>query len=144
MIQPPSIWAGLNAPNLNTEGWFLRGGTDAQVLTKEDDQMQDHLHVDSGHTHAIDPHIHAYAENYQRINYDQDNNCLPGATWCEYYSVFASGWELNGMYWSPNTNAAYTNAYASYSGIGAVADGFKRGAETRPKNIRVAYIIKVF
>ena len=48
-----SIWAGKKVPDLNGERRFLRGGPDEDLLTLEDDQVQDHHHtvVDPGHSH---------------------------------------------------------------------------------------------
>merc|ERR1719249_367395 len=53
-IPEPSVWAGQLTPNLNGEKRFLRGGSDSEVLTMEEDQMQDHKHTvsDPGHTHS--------------------------------------------------------------------------------------------
>merc|ERR1719391_1142520 len=53
-IPEPSTWAGQLTPNLNGEKRFLRGASDSEVLTLEEDQMQDHKHTvsDPGHTHS--------------------------------------------------------------------------------------------
>ena len=50
-----SIWAGKKVPDLNGERRFLRGGPDEDLLTLEDDQVQDHHHivVDPGHSHPF-------------------------------------------------------------------------------------------
>merc|ERR1719264_357430 len=52
-------WAGGKTPDLNGEKRFLRGASDSEVLSMEEDQMQDHKHQvsDPGHTHGyIDSH----------------------------------------------------------------------------------------
>ena len=48
-----SIWAGKKVPDLNGERRFLRGGADQDVLSLEEDQMEDHGHTvsDPGHVH---------------------------------------------------------------------------------------------
>merc|ERR1712228_359390 len=53
-IPEPSIWAGQLTPDLNGEKRFLRGASDSEVLTMEEDQMQNHKHdiTDPGHTHG--------------------------------------------------------------------------------------------
>ena len=53
IIPHGSIWAGKQTPDLNNEKRFLRGATDKEMLTLEDDQIQDHEHIfnDPGHTH---------------------------------------------------------------------------------------------
>merc|ERR1719507_1591726 len=65
-IPEPSVWADQLTPNLNGEKRFLRGASDSEVLTMEEDQMQDH-------THAItDPgHKHGYNDKY--TNYDSSD-----------------------------------------------------------------------
>jgi len=39
-IKKPSVWAGKQTPNLNGEKRFLRGGSDTDQLSKEEDQMK--------------------------------------------------------------------------------------------------------
>ena len=59
-ILEPSIWAGERTPDLNNERRFLRGGSDREVLTLEEDMVQDHGHEvnDPGHTHSYEDSIH--------------------------------------------------------------------------------------
>ena len=45
-------WTGGKTPDLNTVGAFLRGGPESKSLEMEDDQVQDHQHVDTGHSHS--------------------------------------------------------------------------------------------
>lgn len=49
-VIPDGIWKGKRVPNLNGDRRFLRGGSDENVLTLEDDQLFDHEHmtIDSG------------------------------------------------------------------------------------------------
>ena len=60
VIPHGSIWTGKNVPNLNGERRFLRGGPDEDLLTLEDDQVQDHHHivVDPGHSHPFTDHAY--------------------------------------------------------------------------------------
>ena len=48
-----SVWAGQRVPDLKGERRFLRGGADQDVLSLEEDQMEDHGHTvsDPGHVH---------------------------------------------------------------------------------------------
>ena len=59
IIPKPSIWAGKLTPDLNGEKRFLRGNSDRDVLTLEEDQIQDHHHAlaDPGHAH---PYVDKY------------------------------------------------------------------------------------
>ena len=54
-----SVWAGQRVPDLNGERRFLRGGADQDVLSLEEDQMEDH-----GHTVSDPGHTHGYVDNY--------------------------------------------------------------------------------
>ena len=56
-----SIWAGKTLPDLNGERRFLRGGSDSNVLTMEEAQLESHDHsvvsatatvTDPGHSHS--------------------------------------------------------------------------------------------
>ena len=51
--------AGQRTPNLNGagtgQGLFIRGGWGDEVGEIEDDAIQDHLHVDNGHSHRVKP-----------------------------------------------------------------------------------------
>merc|ERR1719370_610587 len=45
------IWAGSHTPNLNGEKRFLRGGEYTDQLFMEEDNMQDHQHKETEHSH---------------------------------------------------------------------------------------------
>ena len=45
--------AGQATPDLNNAGLFLRGGVEAAVGEVEQDAVQQHHHVDAGHTHTV-------------------------------------------------------------------------------------------
>ena len=67
-----SVWAGQRVPDLNGERRFLRGGSDQDVLSLEEDQMEDHGHTvdDPGHTHAYVDHytgIKTYTSDADKI-----------------------------------------------------------------------------
>ena len=55
LISAPSLWEGKVTPNLNGERRFLRGGSDADMLKLEEDQLQEHTHKvnDPGHNHQF-------------------------------------------------------------------------------------------
>ena len=124
-ITAPSIWAGQNTPDLNKGRRFLRGGPDNEVLHLEEDQMQDHHH------NIIDPeHSHVYKDKYPN-----------------------KGDGLNG-YWGPtahdNKDDRWDHTHSSTSDksktgitVGQVASDYRKGKETRPKNMKVVYIMRV-
>ena len=67
LISAPSIWEGKITPNLNSERRFLRGGSDADMLKLEEDQLEDHAHKvsDPGHNH---PFTDRYTDNTDNIH----------------------------------------------------------------------------
>ena len=67
LISAPSIWEGKVTPNLNGERRFLRGGSDADMLKLEEDQLEDHAHKvsDPGHNH---PFTDRYTDNTDNIH----------------------------------------------------------------------------
>ena len=61
-------WTGGKTPDLNGRGLFLRGGDEDNVLETEESQLQDHQHVDKGHTHDCNAESKAgrHHHTYQR------------------------------------------------------------------------------
>ena len=139
VIPPPSVWAGQKTPDLNNDKRFLRGGTfvhlilkdkivsisiigpDSSVLTLEEDQMQDHKHgiSDPGHTHS-------YKDYYTRPDGEGDR----------------SG---SGTYYHDGKDHSRTT-YSRTTGVTVtgVSSSYRHGDETRPKNMNVIYIIRVY
>merc|ERR1711971_1202163 len=67
-ILQPSIWAGLLTPNLNGERRFLRGASEEDMLTLEEDQIEDNMHEisDPGHSHGyVDKYTWADGDNHE-------------------------------------------------------------------------------
>ena len=116
-IPPPSVWAGQTTPDLNTERRFLRGGSDETVLSVEEDMMQDHTHgiQDPGHLHEIN----------------------------DYSFVSGGGCCSSGGY---NGHNSVENSVSSTTGVSVtgVSSGYRYGEETRPKNMQIVYIIRVW
>ena len=50
---PRGPMVGLKTPDLNSAGLFLRGGTQEEAGEVQDDAVQDHYHVDLGHSHTV-------------------------------------------------------------------------------------------
>ena len=121
VILAPSPWEGETTPNINGEERFLRGGLDADQLQTEEDSLQAHTHdvSDSGHDHGYD-------DRY--VDTDQ------------LYISPGSGYNYRYNYYS---HASTTNSATSNIKVTDV-NGAQTSDETRPKNIRVVYIMKVF
>ena len=67
LMQAPSGWqrcdgstilrgtlTGSATPNLNSAGLFLRGGAEEAAGSVEEDAVQNHHHMDGGHTHTVE------------------------------------------------------------------------------------------
>ena len=122
------MWEGQRTPNINGEKRFLRGGSDGDQLKTQEDSLQQHTHgvSDDGHTHGYDDKYPIYHPNDghasgkwgpKAANKDNDqfDKSHPSTTK------------------SATSNIEVTNV-----------SGARTSGETRPKNIRVVYIIKVF
>ena len=122
-------WLGGRTPDLNTDGFFLRGGTDDNTLEMEDDQIVDHLHTDPGHTHSNSPHSHTYQDTYA------DKTWIISSGSYTYYDNTAH------TKTSSETTISIANAKTN---IGGVSSGYNSGTETRPRNMKVMWIIKLW
>merc|ERR1712126_563755 len=129
VIPRPSPWAGQTTPNINGENRFLRGGMDGVMLQTQDDSIQSHTHsvTDPGHAHGyIDkwPNC-AY---FERIHQDG----IAGPKDCD------------------KSRDRYDQSHAStskrsFSGVKVTGvQGARFDSETRPKNMRVVHIMRVF
>merc|ERR1719239_160947 len=125
-IPEPSVWAGQLTPNLNGEKRFLRGASDSEVLTLEEDQMQDHKH------NVTDPgHSHSYIDKYPSYGGNEDGHYGPPSSDTE-----------NDRYDKAHTSMSYSG----YTGmtVDGVSSSYRFGTETRPKNMNVIYIMRVW
>jgi len=126
IIEAPSPWAGQHTPDLNNQKRFLRGGSDQEQLTLEEDQIQDHQH----HISLDDPgHSHGFIDKYFKPNVD------------DYTGPIGTD-ERNGGFAFPHlslTSPVKAGVTATVTGV-SVGNS---GSETRPKNMNVIYIIRV-
>ena len=138
-------FAGLITPNLNGERYFLRGGDDFTVTRTEEDMVQDHTHdvEDPGHSHSTgsagaketgldvavsDKNVGAKSE--ANVN----GRCLE-----------TQGSDCTHWYYDTASSHSHT-VYNADSGInvGSVSSSYNKGSETRPKNMAVIYIMRIF
>ena len=118
-------------PDLNGERRFLRGGSDSDVLTMEEAQMESHDHSASASAHVTDPgHTHSYQFESGHL-WEGDNA------------------DDRDMITSMNTIT--TDTFSSKTGISVSVSvdvgsvhGASTGSETRPKNMNVIYIMRVW
>ena len=96
-------------------------GPDREVLTLEEDQMQDHEHdiSDPGHTHP-------YTDQYHRVEAQIKHG------------------ESNYASYPLDTSNKVTSSKTTGVRVTGVSSSFRHGDETRPKNMNVIYIIRVY
>ena len=134
-------WKGFKTPDLNGKGLFLRGGDEDSLLEVEESQIQDHEHIDNGHVHSCQasstsaPHSHTY---YAAST--QDDWVPPGLD--EYAA--AHGYGRKSTYETTVIVSTSCSLQSHSSGIGGVSSSANSGSETRPANMKVQYIIRVF
>ena len=122
-------WKGGRTPDRNTIGAFLRGGTEDLVLEMEDDQVQDHEHSCSA---TASDHDHGYnagedgSEDGEICGNDGTNGCDDRDTITYTKSL--------------RTETAKVPVSCSVDGVSSG----RRGSETRPVNMKVLYIIRVY
>ena len=123
IIANGSVWAGRQVPDLNGERRFLRGGSEMEMLSLEDDQMMDHTHtvIDPEHTHPyVDKHYTHDHEGYgpmdHNSNYDK--------------------WEQSH---TKTTDSKHTGITLT-----GVTSDYQHGVENRPKNMGIIWIIRVW
>ena len=116
------IWSGQKTPDLNKAQRFLRGGTQAKALEVQDDALQQHEHVinDPGHSHAFVDSDYTYGDD-EKIH----------------SSIFSNSYDIDEDNHDSETSPSYT---------GIIINGVKGArisSETRPKNMKVTFIMKV-
>ena len=127
---------------------FLRGGSESEVLNLEDDSLQEHEHslTDPGHKpFMIDPgHSHNYKDKYvnilpqpqlDSIRLDNDGNDEP--------QDMDFNHEDNKKTDNVTTGIYFNNVQTNIRINGISGTDTRIGSETRPKNMKVIYIIKV-
>ena len=126
-----SIWAGKMVPDLNGERRFLRGGSDNDVLTMEEAQMESHDHSVSASAHVTDPgHSHSYQYESGHLWEGDNANDRDMITSMDTVNF--------------DTLSSKTGISVDISvDVGSV-HGASSGSETRPKNMNVIYILRVW
>lgn len=133
-------WKGQHTPDINGAGLFLRGGNEANMLEKEHSQLEDHEHIDNSHNHgcsassSTSQHTHTfYDDHMESSKVDCGGSC---------WSYHADGQTART---DPATvHVTTTCSTTSHSSnMGGVFDA-SAGAETRPANMKVLFIIRIF
>ena len=110
-------------PDLNEANRFLRGGPQSEALNVQEDSLQDHTHrvSDPGHTHA-------YVDRWTD----------------DPYNGHVGNGIIEDAFFDSNNSPHNERSSSSKSGITVtnVKDG-RTDTETRPKNMKVTFIMKV-
>eukprot|EP00088_Acartia_fossae_P031281 TRINITY_DN32194_c0_g1_i2.p1 TRINITY_DN32194_c0_g1~~TRINITY_DN32194_c0_g1_i2.p1 ORF type:complete len:295 (-),score=49.49 TRINITY_DN32194_c0_g1_i2:160-1044(-) len=123
-------------PELNKSGRFLRGTT-AQMSdwTYQEDMLRKHKHGinDPGHSHVDGGHTHGYHDELVNYNQEWDARIFHRGKWAKYYNYHKT------------SEVSHANIQTSKSGI-EVLDAIASfaGEETRPKNMAVIWIMRVY
>merc|ERR1719348_190596 len=129
------ILAGQTTPNLNSEGYFLRGGVSPGTF--QEDQIHEHSHNtdlhDPGHKHTDAGRDHIYHDLYARSEKGDDaNDRTMGSD------------SMNER--APKSDMGHAQISNEKTGISVTLSGTtgaKTGGETRPKNMAVTWIIRI-
>jgi len=144
VIPAPSIWEGKKTPNINGEKRFLRGGSDDVMLTKQEDcaKLHDHSHKDSDHYHTASSsskHGHEVVDDY----YDWDDHAGGIYKGGSYWQFSNDGGETRTTE-KASIGKVETTVNENSSGLKGVNKQYPGADETRPKNIIVIYIMRVW
>lgn len=138
---------GRTTPDLNNAELFIRGGPDNDVAgTVQEDAVHEHHHVDGMHTHTDAGHHHSHVNNlnsfYVASNQDQAQYGIYGFDGVG--STHEHTWWGIEQHRMVDTNFAYINsAKAGLGGIDAWKDNVNVASETRPKNMKLVFIIRI-
>ena len=116
-------WTGRMTPDLNEANRFLRGGPQSEALNMQEDSLQDHSH------NLNDPgHAHAYVDKWTDLS-----------TYTGYWGPSDTDKEYNSYDVPHNSQSSSAKSGISVTNI---KDG-RSDTETRPKNMKVTFIMKV-
>merc|ERR1719495_33082 len=131
MIPRPSAWAGYTTPNINGLHKFLRGGADEAELTLEDEttKLPDHVHNATATAEATSkPHSHSYND----LHLGNSGEMCWGAYWDQVSTSYTTG---------ETTVEVEVTVDVEVEGVSTLS---KSVNETRPTNMNVIYIMRVF
>ena len=119
-------WKGQRTPELNNKELFLRGGMTNDILETQDDALEEHEH------NIHDPgHYHSYKDSYVSWRFSGNKDGHWGPTKAD---KIRDRWD----------DSKDQRSDRSFSGIGIkTVKSARVASETRPKNMKVTFIIKV-
>ena len=140
---------GQDTPDLNNQGLFLRGSLDGGAGSVQSDALKNHEHNvdDTGHTHSASGSVGSHglpSAQYNR-NFEQHNTSVHGNE--KHGDQYDSGcYETQGSgctTWSHSHSMSVSvSSRASGISVGSVTSG--SSSETRPKNMAVVYVMRIF
>jgi len=158
----PSIWAGFKTPKLNEEAkLFLRGGSISEQLNMQEDLLKDHKHIDNNHTHTPkitkDYKALPYGDWYTKVISSHDAKLGRGGSNHDASVVDENQGDRKDPYidYARTIDSETLKAKLDFSvSLGKVGSSItwvdhdscdsRTGDETRPKNMAVTWIMRIF
>ena len=131
---------GQDTPDLNNQGLFLRGSLDGGAGSVQSDALKNHEHNvdDTGHTHSASGSVGSHglpSAQYNR-NFEQHNTSVHGNE--KHGDQYDSGcYETQG-----SGCTTWSHSHSMSVSVGSVTSG--SSSETRPKNMAVVYVMRIF
>jgi len=153
---------GIPTPELNSAGLFLRGGPDSEIGNVQEATLQEHTHLDHGHTHADHGHTHTDSGHSHKLDggsggaagdgvypafverkcdYTHSDKVVVDTDASHQYYCVDTVWDT--LATVAHIQAAAASIQAANSGLEGV-QGASVGQETRPANMRVSYILRIY
>jgi len=127
-----SPFFGLNVPDLNGEGYFIRGSDDSNAATFQHDSFRSHGHTATASgSQAEHNHVVATASSNRQENSSQP---YPDTRWSWCY-------ETQGSHCADYSSGVRSVAPAVTVSVAVQNTGDE---ETRPKNMAAVYIMRIF
>jgi len=137
-------FTGLTTPNLNGERYFLRGGDDFSVTLMETDMVQDHSHDihDPAHSHSTSS-AGFHETKYPVASSSKKTKTSNGYNRCfETQDSYCISWYFDTADY--HTHSVHSAKSQVTVGLISSSNSTNKGEETRPKNMAVIYIMRIF
>ena len=141
--------AGQDTPDLNNQGLFLRGSPDGGAGNVQSDALKDHEHEvdDSGHSHSASGTVSSKglpSAQYNRYSEQLNQNINGNEKHGDQYDGGCYETQGSGCTTWDHSHSMSVSVSSRETGItvGSVTSG--ASTETRPKNMAVVYIMRIF
>jgi len=120
---------------------------DNDVHSMEENQIQQHQHDDNGHDHGAESTSEAeqHRHSYEVLGISSNDSYVHLT--CHMDIGYSCIFHKSGYMQTSSTKVKVTtktNVYSSKSNVGGVTGASRSGIETRPRNMNIIYIMRVF